>query len=103
MSISSDNYKVRKARRESSWILLITVFIALTYTLIFADGGYLKFRQVQDEFHKLQLENQLLRNQRQIYLDRIKKLRTNPYELERIARDRYDFARPGDIIVNLPD
>ena len=30
-------------------------------------------------------------------------LKADPSEVERIARERYNFARPGDIIVNLQD
>jgi cell division protein FtsB len=34
---------------------------------------------------------------------RIQKIKADPNEIERIARERYNFARPGDVIVNVPD
>ena len=92
----------RKARRETFWILLLAACFSLTYILIFAEGGYLEFRKARDELQQLMMENQDLRQQQQIYREKIRKLRVDPNEVERIARDRHGYAKPGDIIVNLP-
>ncbi len=92
----------RKARREIFWILLLAAYFSLTYMLIFAEGGYLEFRKTRDELQQLLMENQDLRQQQQIYREKIRKLRVDPSEVERIARDRHGYAKPGDIIVNLP-
>ena len=91
-----------KARREIFWILLLAACFFLTYILIFAEGGYLEFRKARDDLDQLLIENQDLRQQRQIYREKIRKLRVDPDEVERIARDRHGYAKPGDIIVNLP-
>ena len=93
----------RKARREIFWILLLAACFSLTYILIFAEGGYLEFRKTRSELQQLLLENQDLRQQQQVYREKIRKLREDPDEVERIARDRHGYAKPGDIIVNLPD
>ena len=93
----------RKARREIFWILFLAACFSLTYILIFADGGYLAFRESRAEFRQLLMEKQTLRQQQQLYLDRIRKLREDPGAVERIARDRHGYAKPGDVIVNLPD
>jgi cell division protein FtsB len=92
----------RKARREIFWILLLAACFSLTYILIFAEGGYLEFRKARDKLQQLLRENQDLRQQQQIYREKIRKLRVDPNEVERIARDRHGYAKPGDIIVNLP-
>ena len=92
-----------KARREIFWILLLAACFSLTYILIFAEGGYLEFRKARDDLQQLLMENQDLRQQQQIYREKIRRLRVNPNEVERIARDRHGYAKPGDIIVNLPD
>ena len=92
----------QKARREIFWILLLALCFSLTYILIFAEGGYLEFRKARDEVQQIMMENQSLRQQQQTYQDKIRKLRQDPDEVERIARDRHGYAKPGDIIVNLP-
>ena len=93
----------RKARREIFWILLLAACFSLTYILIFAEGGYLEYRKAGDDLRQLQMENQSLRQQQHVYREKIRKLRQDPDEVERIARDRHGYAKPGDIIVNLPD
>ncbi len=93
----------RKAKREFSWILLFTICLALVYILTFGDGGFVQLRQYRAELRGLQTENLNLRLRHREYLERIRRLKADPSEVERIARERYNFARPGDIIVNLQD
>ena len=93
----------RKAKRELSWILLFTGCLALLSILLLGDGGLIQLRKYRAELRGLQLENLDLRQQRNDSLHKIDKLKTDPYEWERIARERYNFALEGDIIVNLPD
>ena len=91
-----------KARREIFWIALLAACFFLTYILIFAEGGYLEFRKARDDLQQLLMENRDLRQQQQLYRDKIRRLREDPGEVERIARDRHGYAKPGDVIVNLP-
>ncbi len=93
----------RKAKRELRFILLFVGSLSLMYALIFGEGGYLELRKSQLELRKVQLENLRLREKHHLYLQRINELRNDPIEIERIARGHFNLARPGDIIVNLPD
>jgi cell division protein FtsB len=92
----------RKARREIVWILLLVACLSFTYFLVFGQGGYLRLRDYRSELRELQLENLRLRESQKELRERIHRLRTDPYEIERLARERYDLARPGDIIVTIP-
>ena len=92
-----------KAKRELSWIFFFSSCLALMYVLIFGDGGFIQLRKYQAQLNDLQLENMRLRKAYLDYLEKIEKMNTDPGEIERIARERYNFARPGDIIVNLPE
>jgi len=92
----------RKARREIILILLLIACLSFSYFLVFGQGGYLKLKEYRAELRKLQLENLRLReSQRELHL-KIDRLRNDPYEIERLARERYNLARPGDIIVTVP-
>ena len=93
----------RKAKRELSWILLFTSCLALLYILIFGDGGFIQLGKYRAELQALELENLRLRQRHGEYLEKINRLKTDASEVERIARERYNFARPGDIIVNLQE
>ncbi len=92
----------RKAKRELALIVLLMSSIFLVYTSIFGEGGYAQLLQQRDQLRQLQLENTRLRENHRDYLQKIHKLKNDPSEIERIARERYNFAQPGDIIVNLP-
>lgn len=93
----------RKAKRELFWILLFAACIPLLYALVWGDVGLLELRKYRQELQELQLENLRLREQHRVYLEKIQKLQNDPHEIERIARERYSLARPGDIIVNIGD
>jgi len=77
--------------------------IPLCYLLIFGDGGYLQLQLYQEELQELQIENMRLHKAQQVLIHRIQKIKEDPNEIERIARERYNFARPGDVIVNVPN
>jgi len=93
----------RKTRKEIAWILFFMFCMPLCYLLIFGDGGYLQLQHYQDELQELQIENMRLHRAQQVLIHRIQKIKEDPDEIERIARERYNFARPGDVIVNIPD
>ena len=94
----------RKARREIFWILLLAACFSLTYILIFAEGGYLEFRKARDKLQQLLRENQDLRQQQQIYREKIRKLRVDPNRsrthrpgsawLRQAGRHHRQLARP---------
>ena len=57
----------------------------------------------QSELKQLQLENARLRKAHQELRDQLERIKNNPSEDERIAREKNTLARPGDIIVNIPE
>ena len=93
----------RKARRELFWILLFLCCLPLMYALVLGDGGFVQLRKHRKELLELQLLNARLKEEYHSHLRKIEKLKTDPHEIERIAREQYNLARPGDIIVNLQD
>jgi cell division protein FtsB len=76
--------------------------ISFCWYLFSGEGGYIRLREHKSELHRLQIENlRLLETQRELY-QKIDRLKSDDYEIERIARERFQLARPGDIIVNIP-
>jgi len=92
----------RKARHEVLILLLIICSVALVYQLLFGGAGYITVRSYQEELRQLRLENARLRQENGKIIQSIEKLKSDPEELERIARDELDLARPGDIVITLP-
>ena len=91
----------RKARRELFWILFFLCCLPLMYFMIFGDGGLMHLREYRKELVKAQLVNNRLKKDHNLHLQKIHKLKNDSHEIERIAREHYNLARPGDIIINL--
>lgn len=92
----------KKTKHELALIVLILGCLFLLYTTILGEGGYRQLQAHRRQLRQFQLENARLRQMHRSYLQRIHKLKNDLSEIERISRERYNFAQPGDIIVNLP-
>lgn len=92
----------KKARRHLAGIVAIVASLAVTYVLVFGQGGYLELRRQQQELDAQILENQQLKQEMQDYLKRIESLKNDPGEMERLMRES-DYARPDEVIIALPE
>ena len=92
------------AVRPASYFLLSLVFSALLFALFFVgDRGFLEVRReraqlraIQDDVAKLDAENRKLEAE-------VTALRSNPRALEKIAREKLGLAKPGEVVVILPE
>lgn len=92
------------AVRPASYFLLSLVFSALLFALFFVgDRGFLQLRRqraqlraAQDEVAKIDAENRKLEAE-------VAALKNDPRALEKIARERLGLAKPGEIVVVLPE
>ena len=93
----------RKARRE---LLLIIFFVCLSsyaYLLTYSSGGFFALDRTRDELEQLELENQQLHEMNRQKAQQLERMTSDPEELERILREKLDYARPGDVIITFPD
>jgi len=93
----------RKARREILLILFGCCLLSSAYLLIFGLGGFVLLNQVRDELEKLEIENQELHKMNTQSAWELEKLKKDPKKLERVLREKLDYARPGDVIITLPE
>lgn len=92
----------RKAKRELTLILLFVSSLPLVYLLFFGSGGFLKLREHRAELQQIQQANHRLAEENKRIRQKIQKLKSDPQEVERIAREDHQMARPGDVIIRLP-
>ncbi len=92
----------KKARRELSWIFIIVAGLSSAYFLILGDGGYRTLMQHDRELQGLSQENLELKRELGDYWERIDQLKNDPRALERLIRER-DYARPNEVIVEIPE
>ena len=93
----------RKARRE---LLLIVFFVCLfsyAYLLTYSSGGFIELDRTRIELEQLELKNQQLHQINRHKAEQLEKIKNDPEELERIIREKLDYARPYDVIIKLHD
>ena len=82
------------------------VFAALTagfcYHVVFGANGMLAYRQKVAEYHQLQQQIQQAQVENEKLQERIKQLKSDPQAIEREAREKFRYARPGELIYLLP-
>lgn len=88
--------------REHFRVILGLLLLALLVHDIFGAHGFVAMRRtvndldrVKNDIRRLNLENQQLGEQ-------VKALKTDPRLIERIAREDLQRARPGEVIIRIP-
>lgn len=88
-------------RRHAAALLGLLVLVLIVHD-VFGTHGYLAMRRKQRELRNVknslgQLDKENLRLQQEV-----NELKTDPHFIERIARDELGLARPGEVIIKIP-
>ncbi len=82
---------------------LLALFVALLFVHdIFGAHGYLSMRRTQDGIRKAKSEIQTLNKENSELEQLVKGLKSDPRAIEKIAREELILARPGEIIIKIP-
>jgi cell division protein FtsL len=82
--------------------LLILCVFALFLHDIFGAHGFLAMRRTKLEIARVQADIDRLSKENTDLSDEVKSLKTDPHKIESIARDELGLARPGDVIMKIP-
>ena len=94
--------KLQSVLRQYGGALLGLLLLALLVHDIFGTHGYLAMRRTQQEIQKVRTNiNQLNRENAQLE-EEVKELKSDPHKIEKIARDELGLARPGEVILKVP-
>ena len=93
----------RKARRELLLILFFVCLFSYAYLLTYGSGGFIELDRTHSKLVQLELENQRLHEVNRQKAQQLERIKSDPEELERILREKLDYARPGDVIITFPD
>lgn len=72
------------------------------YHVVFGANGFLVFHQKKAESQKLEQEIQALQEESARTQQQIKSLKSDPQAIEKEARERLHYARPGEMVYKLP-
>jgi len=79
-------------------LLLLAAAGWVFYTLLAGDHGYLRIRELESQRAHLDDEISQLETEVASVKQRLREATDDPYQLEKIARERYGLARPDETI-----
>ncbi len=94
--------KIRALLRQHGRALLGLLVLVLVVHDIFGTHGYLAMRRKQQEIKKVKAALEQLNKENLQLEQEVKELKTDPHKIEKIARDELGLARPGEVIIKIP-
>jgi cell division protein FtsB len=94
--------QVRGFLREHVWVALVIGLVLLGLQDVFGTHGVLAMHRSQKEAEQIRNEIKQLDDENRQLQDHVKDLKSDPAEIERIAREDMGLARPGEYIFKLP-
>jgi cell division protein FtsB len=88
--------------RHYGGTLLGLLLLALLVHDIFGTHGYLAMRHTQQEIKKVKSEVDRLNKENLQLEGEVKELKSDPHKIEKIARDELGLAKPGEVIIKIP-
>ena len=82
-------------------ILGVCVFVLFLHD-IFGTHGYLAMRRTRKEIERVQSDITRLNKENLQLADEVKALRSDPHKIETIARCELGLAKPGEVIIKIP-
>ena len=89
------------SRYQKIFLLSLGFFLLLVMMAIFHENGILNAYQLEQEQIKLKSENENLRIRNEKLRLEIAGLKSDPYEIEKIAREKLNLIKPGDRVYHI--
>ena len=89
------------ARRHARGVLALIVVFLVAHD-IFGAHGFLAMRRTQQEIKRVQADLDHLNKENAELEQQVKDLKTDPHTIERLAREGSLLARPGEVIIKIP-
>lgn len=100
--IQSGFERLYRSRRKAATCGVVVLTSLVAWHVVFGANGLLVYAQKRKEQRELQTQIESLQRQNDLLDKRIKGLKTDPQTIEKEAREKFGYARPGEIIYTLP-
>jgi cell division protein FtsB len=94
--------KIQALLKQHGRALLGLLLFLLVVHDIFGTHGYLAMRRTQNEIKKVNANLEQLNKENAQLEQEVRELKTDPHKIEKIARDELGLARPGEVIIKIP-
>jgi cell division protein FtsL len=88
-------------RQYGRGLLGLLVLVMIVHD-VFGTHGFLAMRRTQNEIRKVKADLDALSKENAALAQEVKDLNSDPRLIEKIARDDLGLARPGEIIIRIP-
>lgn len=88
--------------RQYGRAVLIVFVVALFVHNIFGTHGFVAMQRTKKAIQKVQSDLDHLNAENQRLADEVKALKTDPRKIESIARGELGLAKPGEVIIKIP-
>jgi len=89
---------LHRSRRKAAAAGIVALLCVVAYYAVFAANGLVDYRQKRRESHELDRQIKSLQQQNAGMEKEIKALKSDPETIEKEARERLRYARPGEVV-----
>ncbi len=89
--------------RPASTVVVVLLALLVTWHVIYGRHGLSVWHQMREQDRQLQQQIQELRQQNADMQQQVQQLQSDPDAIERDAREKLHYAKPGEVIYTLPD
>jgi cell division protein FtsL len=99
---ASTEEKIRSLMHQYGRGLLGLLLLVMAVHDVFGTHGFLAMRRTENEIKKVKADLEALSKENAALAQEVKDLNSDPKLIEKIARDDLGLARPGEIIIRIP-
>ncbi|MFP5276366.1 MAG: FtsB family cell division protein [Acidobacteriota bacterium] len=88
--------------RPASTVVVVLLALLVTWHVIYGKHGLSVWHQMREQDRQLQQQIQELRQQNADMQQQVQQLQSDPDAIEREAREKLHYAKPGEVIYTLP-
>ncbi|MGA3130570.1 MAG: septum formation initiator family protein [Terracidiphilus sp.] len=92
----------RRLWRPAGTVVAVVLALLVTWHVIYGSHGISVWQQKRAEDRALQQEIKTLEQENGEMRQQIQRLQTDPEQIEREARNKLRYAKPGEVIYDLP-
>lgn len=94
---------VRGIWRQAGTVVAIALALLMTWHVIYGKDGLSVWQKKRTEDRSLQQQIQQLQQENTQMQRQVERLKSDPDAIEREAREKLHYAKPGEVIYTLPD
>ena len=97
----ADERVIAFAKRHLRGLLALIVMVLLVHD-VFGTHGFMAMRRTASEIKKVQADLNQINKENEQLEQQVRDLKTDPRTIERLAREGSLLARPGEVIIKIP-